>query len=65
MSIKYGLKAYKIHPVYADNLLTLGNVYYLYKKNFDSIMYYYKMQLIDFPRTIVLLIISFIFYGLQ
>ena len=49
LSIKYALKAYKIHPVYADNLLTLGNVYYLYKKNFDSVMYYYKKQLQGFP----------------
>jgi protein O-mannosyl-transferase len=49
LSIKYGLRAYKIHPVYADNLLTLGNDYFLYKKNLDSTVYYYKKQLVGFP----------------
>jgi tetratricopeptide (TPR) repeat protein len=49
MSISYALKAYKIHPVYADNLLTLGNVYYQHKKNYDSTLYWYKKMLQGFP----------------
>ena len=47
-SINYAVKAFKIYPNYLDNLLNIGKDYY-YKKNYDSLLFYYRILLKKAP----------------
>jgi tetratricopeptide (TPR) repeat protein len=45
LSIKYLNHAMEIHPTYGDALLLLGNAWFQYNRNFDSVMVAYKRLL--------------------
>jgi tetratricopeptide (TPR) repeat protein len=48
-AIGYALKSYEVYPDLTDNLMMLGNLYYKYKGNYDSVVYYYKKVLLTRP----------------